>query len=600
MNFNFTTHCPARPLQKTAPLSSIPSSAGEGGSRLPGAVRVALAATLALLSPQLSHAGFHDSLAIDTVATSLANNVTASPPGILAIHYNPAGLSLLSDGDFVSTGLTLPSVKITSKFEADPNFKGFAGFDGKDPVAGTQTTTTNTQMFLPLINKVLNYAVGPSLGLSHRAPGSDWTFAIGSYAPFAVGMGNLGANNPAQFGCQSVYQQHLLYAAPAVSYRVSKTLSLGASVGLGQTSMGVSLNMRSPSDIVSMTKVLGDATQNMEIPVASELLFKPPWFGGGIGPYDKIAQFQMSLRDNFSPSYNLGLLWEPLDRFSFGLSYDSAITSHMTGTYNFNYSDQWQRMVNWFGSTPTLLTISSMLGIPNKPVPQQSGVVSSTVNFPQIVNAGIKVKPFANLRILSDLHWGNWSVIKNDKFTFDQDIQLMKFVKVLGYTGGNNSLVVDRHFRDTWDWGVAAEYDLLDWLTLRAGYEFRQSPVQRGFFDLLEPLPDVDLYGAGLGIRLKNGMVIDLAGGYMVNKCFQLRDNGSVNMNYSADFTKPVYNPYAGLDYEQKTVAYTASFKVTMPLSLMEKILNAQMEMANKALGALNPSRWFSSPKQAQ
>lgn len=532
---------------------------------------------------------------MDTKAIALANNVTASPPGVMSIHYNPAGLSLLGDGNFFSQGVTVPIIRKTSRFEQDPNFRGFAGWeDKKDPVAGTEGTNTNGLMYIPFIGPV-KFLVSPALGLSHREPGSKWTFAIGQYAPFAVGLNHGRTNDPARFGGQSVYQQHLIYAAPAVSYQVNKTLSIGASVGFGQSAMGATLDMRSPSDIVSMSRVLGDATKDMEIPLVSELFFRPPWFGGGINPHDSLASAELRLRDDFSPSFNLGLMWEPCEWFSFGASYQSAIKANMRGTYKLNYSEDWQRMVNWFGSTPTLLIISGMLGLPNKAVAQQSGNVSQDMEYPQIVNLGIKVKPFPRLSILSDLHWANWSVVKRDKIVFDQKIQLLQFVKVLGYTGGDNTLLLKRNFKDTWNWGVGVEYQLLDWLTLRAGYENRTTSTQTSLFDLLYALPDLDSYGAGVGITLKNGMVIDLALGYLVNKSYKIKNNGSTNLNYSADFTKPVYNPYAGLHYEQKTITYMGSFKVTMPLAVMHEMMGHQAEMVKKAFKKLNPFNWFAA-----
>lgn len=520
--------------------------------------------TLLAFFPSNSLASFTEQLAIDTRAISLANNVTASPPGLMSIHYNPAGLSLLGDGNYFSMSATLPVIKKTSKFEADPEFKGFAGFEGqKDPLAGTEGTNSSGRMSLPFLGPQ-NFLVSPAIGLSHRAPGSDWTFAIGLYAPFAIGFIHAKENDPSRFGGQSVYQQHLIFAAPAVSYQVNKTLSIGASVGLGQTAMGASLDMRSPNDIVGMTKVLGDATKGMEIPLISELTFRSPFFGGGIGPYDRVASFAVNLRDDFSPSYNLGLLWEPTDWFSFGASYQSEIKTHMVGTYKLSYSNEWQRMADWFGSTPTLLIISGMLGLPNKAVPEQSGIMTADNTFPQIVNLGVKVNPFKKLSILSDVHWANWSVLNKDRFVFDQKIQLLQFVKVLGYTGGENVLQLNRNFKDTWNWGVGAEYQLLDWLTLRAGYENRKSSVQNSLFDLLYALPNLDSYGAGLGIKLKNGMEIDLAAAYLVNKSYKIKNNQSLNMN-STEFTNPVYNPYAGLNYEQRTETYMGSFKLTLP-----------------------------------
>jgi len=539
-----------------------------------------------------ARASFHEQIALDTEAISLGNNVTAAPPGIMAIHYNPAGLSLLSEGSFISQGLTVPVIRVTSKFTADPNFQGFAGGTfNQDPLAGTQGTSTSGKMYIPFVGEV-NTLIAPSLGFSYRAPGSKWTFAIGQYAPFGVGVNHGDPNDPARFGGQSVYQQHLIYAAPAVSYQVTDTLSIGASVGLGQTAMGAKLDMRSPNDLVAMTRVLGNATSGLEIPILSELTFPAPWFGGGVGPYDKLASMQVKMRDDFSPSYNLGVLWKPADWFQAGIDYQSAIHTTLVGSYSIQYSDQWQRMVNWFGSSPTLMVVSGMFGLPTKAVAQQSGVVTENFTFPQIVNVGVKVKPVPRLALFSDLHWANWSTIKNDRIVFDQKIQLLQFVKVLGYSGGDNTLLINRNLKDTWNYGFGAEYQLFDWLFLRAGYERRRSSTRADLYDLLYALPDLDSYGAGLGIKLKNGVSVDLAAGYLVNKCFTIADNGSANLN-STDFTKPVYNPYAGLIYQQKTVSYLWSAKVTMPLETAQDMLHGQKVLLEKAFKMLNPLNWF-------
>ncbi|MFZ3209866.1 MAG: outer membrane protein transport protein [Geobacteraceae bacterium] len=536
-------------------------------------VCMVVASAIQSLSTPSAEAAFTEQVAIDTRAMSLANNVTAAPPGILSVHYNPAGLSLLGDGSFASMGLSgAVSVRKTSKFEKDPNFPGFFGNTfNDDPLAGAEGTSTSGRMYIPFYGAA-NALVQPTIGFSHRTPGSKWTFAVAAYSPFSAGVYHGEKDDPSRFGGQALYQQHLIYAAPAVSYQVNKTLSVGASVGLGQTAMGANMDIRLPNELLSITKVLGDATKGLQIPILSELTFPPPWFGGGVGPYDRIATVQVKLRNDFSPSFNLGFLWSPKEWFSFGTSYQSSITANLTGEYLFTYSDEWQRMTNWFGSSPLLVIISSILSIPNVAVTQQSGAVSAKVKFPQIVNFGIKLKPFNRLTILSDLHWADWSIVKEDKLVFDKSIQILQGSRILGYGGTGNTLVLRRNFKDSWNWGAALEYQAFDWLTLRAGYENRKTSTQMAFFDLLTAVPDLDSYGAGFGIKLKNGVQIDIGGNYLVNRSYKIMNNGSVNLNFSSNFTKPVYNPYAGLNYEQKTEAITASAKISMPIEVISKL----------------------------
>jgi len=528
-----------------------------------------------------AHANFIEQMAVDARAIALANAVTADPPGIAAVHYNPAGLSLLPEGKYFSSGLTVPFIKITSRFDTDPAFEGFLGGYNNDPLNHTVGKNTSGRMYVPLVDQEIDFLAAPILGMSYRPADSRWSLAIGNYVPFGVGFAHDDDNDPVRFGARHAYMQHLVYMAPSVSYQLTDTLAAGLTVGVGQTAVGVGLDMRSPNDLVTLTRVLGDATGDLEIPILSELTLPPPWFGGGIGPYDPVASLQLAVRDDFSPNYNLGLLWEPWQWVSLGAVYQSPIKVQLTGAYRFDYTETFQQAINWLGSSPTLLMVSGMLNLPFNAVPYQSGKVSAEMEFPQRVQMGIKLKPFKRISLLADLAWSDWSSIKEDRFVFDQDIQLLKLVKVLGYTGGNRELVLQRDFKDTWSYSLGLEIHLTDWLSLLLGYENRPSSVSDQHFDCIYSLPDLESYGAGFSIKLKSGTQIDLGFAYLINEEYKVRNNGSDLLN-STDPFNPVYNPYAGLNYRQKTETYLASFKVSMPLHVMS-------EMIDDIFGLLNP-----------
>jgi hypothetical protein len=71
-------------------------------------------------------------MAICTRGIALANTCTADPPGIMSIHYNPAGLSMLPDGKVFENGLTIPVILMKVRLEADPNQKKFLDGSGPD------------------------------------------------------------------------------------------------------------------------------------------------------------------------------------------------------------------------------------------------------------------------------------------------------------------------------------------------------------------------------------------------------------------------------------------------------------------------------------
>ena len=532
------------------------------------AICLTLATNLFFHLPQAEGA-FNESIAIDTKAISLANNVTADPPGIASIHYNPAGLSLMGDGYYISLGLITAVMKKSGTFTKDTSQEAFHDFRGdveEDPLAGRSGHSSTGVTYIPILDDTFEGPLlGPLFGVSYREPGSNWTWGYSAYAPYAGGW-KYGDNDPSVYGAKEVYMQHLIYAAPAVSYRVNNNFSIGASFGLGQTAMGVTLDMRAPNEIVNITKILGDATQGMSNPLF-DLTVPMPLFGGGIGIYDTIGTLQMNMRDDFSPSYNLGALWDPWDWISFGLCYQSAIKSHLSGNFTLQYSEDWQKLVAWSGSTSVMQIASMIFDLPYTVEKQQTGTVTADLEFPNIVDFGIKLKPTSRLSLLGDLHWAEWSSIKQDNIRFDQKIQLLQLSKFMGYSEGDYNMVMVRKFKDTLNWGVGIEYQLLDWLQLRAGYENRKTSTVERYYDLLYDLPTMDYFGAGLGIKWKN-IDIDLAIGYMISKTNTIPAGSSVNLN-SRVLGAGVNTPYRGLNYDNKTEIYIGSIKATMPLNVL-------------------------------
>jgi long-subunit fatty acid transport protein len=259
----------------------------------------------------------------------------------------------------------------------------------------------------------------------------------------------------------------------------------------------------------------------------------------------------LDMRDDFSPSFNVGVLWEPFDWISFGASYNSPVKANLSGKFSFKYSPEWQRMVAWQGSTAIMQIVSMIFDLPYEATAEQTGSVTTDMEWPQLVNFGIKLKPIKRLSLLVDGHWANWSSIKQDNIVFDQKIQLLQLSKFMGYAGGAYNMVLQRNFKDTLNWSVGIEYQALDWLTLRAGYENRTGSSVDEYYDLLYALPSMQYYGAGLGIKW-NRIDIDLALGYMVNKSYEIKNDGSVNMN-SEQLGAGLNNPYRGLNYEQET-----------------------------------------------
>ncbi|RJP89671.1 MAG: hypothetical protein C4518_09770 [Desulfobacteraceae bacterium] len=543
------------------------------------------------LTGTLAHAAFNEQIAIDPKAISMANACTADPPGLGSIHYNPAGLSKMPEGKMFSQGFILPWLDITRKFEADPEWEGIFNQWGPqegqehDPVAGTEDTNSSGHLYLPIYDGWVNFLAGPSAGLSYRKPESRWVFAVGNYASYAGGF-NYDSDSPVSYGGRTLGMQHLIYAAPAASYKLNDDLAIGMSVGMGQTAMRMRMNARAVNEMVGLTRVLGDATQDLHIPILSELTLPPPWFGGGASPYESPANLEINARDDFSPNYNLGMLWAPKPWLDYGLTYQSETKTDLNGKYIINYSPQWQKMMAWQGSSPLLLIVSGMFQLPTQAVAQQAGSVTSENIFPQRVQTGIALKPNKRLKFLFDVNWSDWSSTQENNFQTDQDVQLLQLLKMLGYTGGHRNLIVPRKLKDTISWGTAIEFQATQKLELRCGYEWRPTSVRPELADLLYFIPDLHNVGVGAGVKLPHGVVLDVGFGLLWNSSYKIPNNSSTNST-STDFWKPLGNTYAGIDIEQETYIYVAAAKVTVPFHAFIEHQKHLMHKQHEAVGHL-------------
>ena len=562
-------------------------------TRKPYHLRTALSLTFLVVATVLffhlpqAQASFNENMLIDAKGVGLANNVISDTSGIMSIYWNPGGLSLMGEGTYLTIGFSSGLMTIGGKFERDPNFDPYRdaqGNDRKDPVWGKTSETSTGQMYVPVLDTTLPALGGPiPFGISHRSPGSKWTFGYSIYMPF-VGGWKFEDDDPAWYNNGSTVLSHLNYAAPSVSYRVNDKLSVGATFAAGQSVMMLEMQPRSPNELTNITKILGEATQGMANPVF-DLTIPLPLFGGGFGPYDSIADVELNVRDDFSPSYTLGALYEPFQWVSLGLTYHSAVKSKMTGDFSFKYSKDWQNMVSWCGSTAIMQIVSMIFDLPYETTPEQKGSVSMELNYPQMVDFGITVKPLKRFALTGTLHWADWSSVSKNEIKFDQKIQLLQLAKYMGYTGGDRTLNVDRKFEDTLNWGVGGTYQALDWLQLRVGYEHRKSSAVQRYADLQLTLPTlyyvgagVGIKGAGTGIKMIKDVDIDIGLGYMWNKKQKLPANYSENFNLDelgVGFNKP----YVGNSYEPKMTAILGSLQATMPLEVITGLLSDGMDL---------------------
>lgn len=79
------------------------------------------------------------------------------------------------------------------------------------------------------------------------------------------------------------------------------------------------------------------------------------------------------------------------------------------------------------------------------------------------------------------------------------------------YKPGNlvlvDQTVTPKNWEDVWRFNIGVEYAALDWLDLRVGYVYDQSPVQDDTIDYMVPANDRHLLNGGLGFHWDSWVV---------------------------------------------------------------------------------------------
>lgn len=511
-------------------------------------------------------------ISIDLRALSLGNAVTADPPGISAVHYNPAGLARL-DGRRAELQLLAATFDIQSKFSAPPGF-GIFGYsddpvvcadaprDGEDQCANFTVSTSTVEgvsLFLPVMDDTVDLPAGmpvaaPLFAFSIKQPGSKITFANAFYAPMVAGFYRK-PGDPGNFLGERVAIERITYLSPSFGYQVNDELAIGASIGLSYQAVAIETDFRSPNELLGVLRLI-DEEICPPFKEESNIVVDLFLFGfcnakQGMGPFDSLATLKVSMQQTLSPTYNLGVLWEPSDDFAWGMVYQSQSKMHLKGKFEVSYAQGTQDVFNAVGGSPTGQILLAILGLPSYIPPKETGLISMDLVYPAHFQTGIKYKLLENLQINFDIGWTDYAQWKSFNFTFDRSTSVLQLAQLLAPGTTPTTLTFPLGFKSPWSWGVGMEYSWNERLKFRLGFEPRNSAIPDDKRSTLVPINQAHLYGAGIGYQFDKDTEIDLTAMYLRSKD-SIPANTSTNVN-ATGLDNIVYNPYAGLDVETQT-----------------------------------------------
>lgn len=512
-------------------------------------------------------------LSVDVRSLSMGNAVTADPPGISAVHFNPAALTKLK-------GLHTDVQGLVANFDVQREFSAPGGYNvfgySDDPLVCNDAPDNPSSLctdfkgkvsgdveyaslYVPILKKVVDLGEGwpvaaPTAGISYNPPGSKITYATAVYAPMVAGFG-AEDGNPGNYMGQQVAMERITYLSPTMAYQVNDELSLGASIGMSYQAIALKTDLRLPNELIGVLRMVDESVcapfrENSNI-ITDIMLFGICNANEGMNPFSTFGKMNVALEQSLSPSYNLGVMWEPTDEFGLGLVYQSAAKMRLKGKFQIQNANAPRELINGLNSSPTGQILAAILGFPSNIPAVESGLLGMDLEYPAHFQAGIKYKVLPDLQVNVDVGWTDYSSWDKFKFEFDRQISALKIAKLISNDVTDTSLSFPLDFQSAWNWGIGLEYSANDRLKLRAGYEPRTSAIPDGRRNTMVPINNAQMFGLGLGYRFDEDTDIDLSIAFL-----RSRDKipaGSSSLGNADGVNNIIYNPYAGLNIETNT-----------------------------------------------
>jgi long-subunit fatty acid transport protein len=517
-----------------------------------------------------SQAQLATNLFIDTKAMSLGNAVTADPVGIMSIHFNPAGLTKL-EGRQIQFSLQTIRIGVEYDFEVPDDYDGegeLLNIDD-DPVAGRKGEA-GAAAYIPgygiLPLGFLPVIALPSAGISIQPEGSRFTFANAVYAPMVAGFAKAD-NDPGRYQAKKVALQRFAYFTPSFGYKISDELAIGMSFLFNHHAVALEQDLRAPNILVAVGEQLQDAFGCFD-DVTGEPTGNDPLVplialcGGNIGPYDDIGTLSIEMEESLSPSYNVGVLWEPKEWFAWGATYQSGATTHLKGTYELEYTDDFSGFFRKFQSTIFGAIGGAIFQLPSG-IKKESGLVSAEQEFPQHFQTGIKLRFLEKFQFNYDLGWTDYDTWDELVLEFDRPVSFLSAAKILAPgLVTDTTLAQPLGFKSVWSHAFGFAYDLNSRVQLRAGYEPRESSIPDDRRSIMAPLGFATLYSLGMGYQWDKDSVVDFSIAFLESQEAILADpqeennvgpysNSSDSLNRNC-LTCTVTSPYPSLDVNTK------------------------------------------------
>ncbi|OUS26152.1 hypothetical protein A9Q99_19435 [Gammaproteobacteria bacterium 45_16_T64] len=517
-----------------------------------------------LILPTTSHAVLTDNLGVvNAKALALAHAVTADPPGIDSIHYNPAGLIRIKGrrrqiqavtGSFdITLELGEYNDKQQGLLDLAHEFYESVEFPTSlmptdeyyyDEAYNATSKTAGPSIMVPGVGQTdLGFILMPMGGASYSPPGGNITFATNAYAPMAAGFYRED-DDPGRFIGQRFSLSLITYFSPSIAVQVNDELSIGASINFNYAGVGIELPFRAPYDSILTIPALQNGFSCDEVDINGEAdplvnICNP------LPLYDVLGTLSFEVDKNLTFGFNLGFLWEPTPWVAFGFVYQSPVKMDMEGDFQWVNSNAWNTFIGDLLEDPQAGGVVSFLGVSGTDTVE--GKASLDMEFPEHYSFGVSLQLTPNLQINVDYKFTAWSSWQTIPVQFSESIDFVTFASyVQPELSTPTSVTFPLGLVDTWNFAIGFEYRWNDRLDLRFGLEDRPSSVPKESRSALLPIDSGIFYGMGIGYKMDSGAILDLGLGYFHSEVEM--PGGSSKFTNSNDGSLLIYNPYVGQD----------------------------------------------------
>lgn len=534
---------------------------GESGRMHP--VGVLMCLFIGLLITPLSHAVLTDSLTLGNAkALALGHAVTADPPGIDSIHFNPAGLTRLKGRE---SELKLISGAFNIELQFDKGYTstwtdkiteadGYAppGFT-YDESLGQTSQSEGAALMLPISGMTkLPVLFAPLGGVSYSPPGSKWTFGTNVYSPLMVGFSRA-EDDPGRFMGEAISFTLITYFSPSLAYQVSDTLSIGGTITFNYAGVGLDLPFREPNLGLQWLRQLqndsclheGEVNNFLAISDFIPCIPKEE----AVKLYDTLGYLAFEVEKPLTFGTNVGFLWTPLPWLNFGAVYQSPIEMNMAGEFSW---DQGKSLLNFFeklnDGLPGGVDLRNMGALGSLVTPRTTGKAHVNMTMPDHFALGTSVQVLPRFKVNVDWKFTRWSEWKEIPVQFSEPIGVIVIANLIqpdaAPAPAGKAVSFPLGLKDTWNGAIGVEYQWNDRLALRMGYEDRPSSIPKEARSPLLPIGDAKLYSIGAEYTPNKNQTFSFAFATMQSETYM--PGNTSRLGNAEAYNLFIYNPYSG------------------------------------------------------